>query len=141
MVYPEQSKDLSKELNSLIDLANKKFDSINNEIIRKTEEEEKRKREEEEKRKREEEEKWMNDNWHIGSWQHSIEGLKVILDLDKNNSCRVYFINDWYNNLTYEKSSNKIKVSPINDLILEFNINNIKREIYLADGTKMKKIN
>ena len=133
----EQSKSISTELNNLRDYANSKIDSIDNARVVKKEqekrvEEEKQKAEKDakEKEKRDKEIAWMKRNWHVGKWELRVENLKLILDLKQNGNCNVYFINRWINDLSYEKKSNKIYISTINDVNLEFNVDNNKRKIY-----------
>ena len=123
----EQSKSISTELNNLRDYANSKIDSIDNARVVKKEqekrvEEEKQKAEKDakEKEKRDKEIAWMKRNWHVGKWELRVENLKLILDLKQNGNCNVYFINRWINDLSYEKKSNKIYISTINDVNLEF---------------------
>jgi len=143
----EQSKSISTELNNLRDYANSKIDSIDNARVAKKEqekrvEEEKQKAEKDakEKEKRDKEIAWMKRNWHVGKWELRVENLKLILDLKQNGNCNVYFINRWINDLSYEKKSNKIYISPINDVNLEFNVDNNKRKIYSSDYTPLIKL-
>lgn len=143
----EQSKSISTELNNLRDYANSKIDSIDNARAVKKEqekrvEEEKQKAEKDakEKEKRDKEIAWMKRNWHVGKWELRVENLKLILDLKQNGNCNVYFINRWINDLSYEKKSNKIYISPINDVNLEFNVDNNKRKIYSSDYTPLIKL-
>lgn len=143
----KQSKSISTELNNLRDYANSKIDSIDNARVAKKEqekrvEEEKQKAEKDakEKEKRDKEIAWMKRNWHVGKWELRVENLKLILDLKQNGNCNVYFINRWINDLSYEKKSNKIYISPINDVNLEFNVDNNKRKIYSSDYTPLIKL-
>jgi len=143
----EQSKSISTELNNLRDYANSKIDSIDNARVVKKEqekrvEEEKQKAEKDakEKEKRDKEIAWMKRNWHVGKWELRVENLKLILDLKQNGNCNVYFINRWINDLSYEKKSNKIYISTINDVNLEFNVDNNKRKIYSSDYTPLIKL-
>ena len=143
----EQSKSISTELNNLRDYANSKIDSIDNARVVKKEqekrvEEEKQKAEKDakQKEKRDKEIAWMKRNWHVGKWELRVENLKLILDLKQNGNCNVYFINRWINDLSYEKKSNKIYISTINDVNLEFNVDNNKRKIYSSDYTPLIKL-
>lgn len=143
----KQSKSISTELNNLRDYANSKIDSIDNARVAKKEqekrvEEEKQKAEKDakEKEKRDKELAWMRKYWHVGKWELSVEDLKLILDLKQNGKCNVYLINRWVNDLSYEKTTNKISISPINDVNLEFNIDNNKRKIYSSDYTPLTKL-
>ena len=147
----EQSKAISSDLNYLRDYANSKIDSIDNVKAVKKEEEKKRIELEEakkqeleidvkEKEKRDKELAWMRKYWHVGKWELSVEDLKLILDLKQNGKCNVYLINRWVNDLSYEKTTNKIYISPINDVSLEFNIDNNKRKIYSSDYTPLIKL-
>ena len=83
---------------------------------------------------------WIRKYWHVGKWELSVEDLKLILDLKQNGKCNVYLINRWVNDLSYEKTTNKIYISPINDVNLEFNIDNNKRKIYSSDYTPLIKL-
>jgi len=147
----EQSKAISTELNYLRDYAKSKIDSIDNARAAKKEEEKKRieleeakkqelDRDAKEKEKRDKELAWMRKYWHVGKWELSVEDLKLILDLKQNGKCNVYLINRWVNDLSYEKTTNKISISPINDVNLEFNIDNNKRKIYSSDYTPLTKL-
>ena len=147
----EQSKAISTELNYLRDYAKSKIDSIDNARAAKKEEEKKRieleeakkqelERDAKEKEKRDKELAWIRKYWHVGKWELSVEDLKLILDLKQNGKCNVYLINRWVNDLSYEKTTNKISISPINDVNLEFNIDNNKRKIYSSDYTPLIKL-
>ena len=147
----EQSKTISTELNYLRDYAKSKIDSIDNARAAKKEEEKKRieleeaekqelDRDAKEKEKRDEELAWMKKYWHVGKWELSVEDLKVILDLKQNGKCNVYLINRWVNDLSYDKTTNKIYISPIDGVDLEFNIDNNKRKIYSSDYTPLIKL-
>jgi hypothetical protein len=147
----EQSKSISSDLNYLRDYAKSKIDSIDNARAANKEEEKKRIKLEEakkqeldrdakEKEKRDKELAWMRKYWHVGKWELSVEDLKLILDLKQNGKCNVYLINRWVNDLSYEKTTNKISISPINDVNLEFNVDNNKRKIYSSDYTPLTKL-
>ena len=142
---PEQSKELSDNLNSLINFSEVKIDSIEQvdaenslkkeeEERLKKKEEERLKKKEEERLKKEEENAWLENNWHVGNWDYSLEGMYIRLDLRQNGTCDLYFIDGWIYDISYEKTSTKIFLSPINDVNLEFKVDNKNRRLYTANG-------
>lgn len=148
---PEQSKEISDDLNSLINFSEVKIDSIEqvyaeNRLKKeeeerfKKEEEERLKKEEEERLKKEEEDAWLEKNWHVGNWDYSLEGMYIRLDLRQNGTCDLYFIDGWIYDLSYEKTSTKIFLSPISDVTLEFKVDNTNRRLYTANGSRLNRV-
>ena len=148
---PEQSKELSDNLNSLINFSEVKIDSIEQvdaenslkkeeEERLKKKEEERLKKKEEERLKKEEENAWLENNWHVGNWDYSLEGMYIRLDLRQNGTCDLYFIDGWIYDISYEKTSTKIFLSPINDVNLEFKVDNKNRRLYTANGSRLNRV-
>jgi hypothetical protein len=141
--FSEQTKNIFNDLinSSRVKLEKKGIEIKKEEEERlKNEKEERLKKEEEERLKREKEMAWMEKYWHVGSWDYEFEGLYIRIDLRKNGTCDVYFVDGWIYDLTYKKTSTKIILSPIGNTNLEFTVDNKKRSIYTSgNATRMNR--